>query len=156
MMPQTCYAPRYGCYPGTERYTHRYPAFHGNYYRSAYNYRNYFDYPWHAELHEPTSLFSYETERQDEALAPVVTPAESSPVPTVKRAAPTFPPQPTPTAQKNLRANVIPAEFSGERETLAPIVEAAIAPPKTPARAISVPIAEADEVAIKSLRTLRR
>jgi len=38
---------------------HRYPAFHGTYYRAAYNYRNYFDYPWHAALHEPTSMFSY-------------------------------------------------------------------------------------------------
>jgi hypothetical protein len=61
-MPQTCYAPRYGCYPGNERYTNRYPAFHGTHSRKAYNYRNYFDYPWHAEPHEPTSLFSYETE----------------------------------------------------------------------------------------------
>ena len=57
-MPQTCYAPRYGCYPGNGRDTHRYPAFHGWFYRRPYNYRNVFDYPWHAELHEPTSLFS--------------------------------------------------------------------------------------------------
>jgi hypothetical protein len=58
-MPQTCYAPRYGCYPGNGRCTHRYPAFHGQYYRRPYNYRNLFDYPWHAQLHEPTSMFSY-------------------------------------------------------------------------------------------------
>lgn len=58
-MPQTCYAPRFGCYPGNNRHMHRYPAFHGTYYRRPYNYRNYFDYPWHAGLHEPTSLFSY-------------------------------------------------------------------------------------------------
>jgi hypothetical protein len=57
-MPQTCYNPSFGCYPST-RHMHRYPAFHGNYYRAAYNYRNYFDYPWHAGLHEPTSHFSY-------------------------------------------------------------------------------------------------
>ena len=37
----------------------RYPAFHGTYYRRPYNYRNVFDYPWHADLHEPTSHFSY-------------------------------------------------------------------------------------------------
>ena len=61
MMPQTCYEPPYGCYPGT-RHMNRYPAFHGTYYRNSYNYRNYFDYPWHAEMHEPTSLFSYNTE----------------------------------------------------------------------------------------------
>lgn len=60
-MPQTCYSPRYGCYPGNSRYIHRYPAFHGAYYRRPYNYRNAFDYPWHAEMHEPTSLFSYNT-----------------------------------------------------------------------------------------------
>lgn len=57
-MPQSCYNPSFGCYPST-RFMHRYPAFHGNYYRQAYNYRHYFDYPWHAGLHEPTSHFSY-------------------------------------------------------------------------------------------------
>ena len=55
-MPQSCYNPTLGCYAGS-RMMHRYPAFHGTYYRRAYNYRNYFDYPWHAGLHEPTSLF---------------------------------------------------------------------------------------------------
>ena len=57
--PQTCYAPRYGCYYSNNRHMNRYPAFHGVYYRRPYNYRNLFDYPWHARLHEPTSLFSY-------------------------------------------------------------------------------------------------
>ena len=58
-MPQTCYSPRYGCYYGNNRHMHRYPAFHGTFYRRPYNYRNVFDYPWHAEMHEPTSMFSY-------------------------------------------------------------------------------------------------
>lgn len=57
-MPQTCYDPAFGCYPGT-RHMHRYPAFHGTYYRRPYNYRHVFDYPWHADLHEPTSFYSY-------------------------------------------------------------------------------------------------
>ena len=57
-MPQSCYNPSFGCYANT-RYMHRYPAFHGYYYREAYNYRHYFDYPWHAGLPEPTSHFSY-------------------------------------------------------------------------------------------------
>ena len=57
-MPQTCYDPPYGCYHGS-RWNNRYPAFHGSYYRKAYNYRNYFDYPWYAELHEPTSPWSH-------------------------------------------------------------------------------------------------
>jgi hypothetical protein len=52
-MPQTCYSPRFGCYPGNTRDIHRYPAFHGYYYRKPYNYRHYFEYPWHAEPHEP-------------------------------------------------------------------------------------------------------
>lgn len=60
-MPQTCYDPRYGCYQGSGRFMNRYPAFHGTFYRRPYNYRNVFDYPWHAEPHEPTSLFSYNT-----------------------------------------------------------------------------------------------
>ncbi|MEX2174320.1 MAG: hypothetical protein WD872_08160 [Pirellulaceae bacterium] len=57
-MPQSGYNPSDGCYAGT-RFMHRYPAFHGTYYRNAYNYRTYFDYPWHAGLQEPTSHFSY-------------------------------------------------------------------------------------------------
>jgi len=52
-MPQTCYAPQFGCYPGNNRHMHRYPAFHGSYYRQPYNYRHLFDYPWHAAPHEP-------------------------------------------------------------------------------------------------------
>jgi hypothetical protein len=59
-MPQSCYNPSFGCYPST-RFMNRYPAFHNYYYRSAYNYRHYSDYPWHAGLHEPTSMFSYHT-----------------------------------------------------------------------------------------------
>jgi hypothetical protein len=66
-MPQTCYAPRYGCYPGNNRHMNRYPAFHGTYYRRPYNYRTTYDYPWHAELHEPTSLFSYNVEAEGDA-----------------------------------------------------------------------------------------
>ncbi|MFT5524047.1 MAG: hypothetical protein ACI9HK_001997 [Pirellulaceae bacterium] len=70
-MPQTCYAPRYGCYHSNNRFMNRYPAFHGTYYRNPYNYRNYFDYPWHAEMHEPTSWFSHTVppeQRQQEVL----------------------------------------------------------------------------------------
>lgn len=86
-MPQTCYDPPYGCYPGT-RSMHRYPAFHGTYYRRPYNYRNVFDYPWHADLHEPTSHFSYNVsgetgngQAQPEAPVPVPTPAAAAPIP---------------------------------------------------------------------------
>ena len=68
-MPQTCYSPRYGCYPGNGRCIHRYPAFHGVYYRRPYNYRNLFDYPWHAQLHEPTSMFSYHVPAPEEVQA---------------------------------------------------------------------------------------
>jgi hypothetical protein len=76
-MPQTCYMPSFGCYAST-RFMHRYPAFHGTYYRKAYNYRNYFDYPWHAGLHEPTSHFSYHVPAETAADAvPTPTPATS-------------------------------------------------------------------------------
>lgn len=78
--PQTCYDPRFGCYHGNGRHMHRYPAFHGTYYRQAYNYRNYFDYPWHAGLHEPTSLFSYNV-------------GEDQPEPPAAMTAPPTPPQ---------------------------------------------------------------
>jgi hypothetical protein len=91
-MPQTCYAPRFGCYSGNDRFTHRYPAFHGTYYRRPYNYRNEFDYPWHAGLHEPTSLFSYNVE--EEVL---------SDEPTDGEAAPAMPPRPTPAGDASLK-----------------------------------------------------
>ncbi|MDO4550393.1 MAG: hypothetical protein Q4C96_03980 [Planctomycetia bacterium] len=52
-MPQTNYTPRYGCYPGNARTIHRYPAFHGYYYRAPYNYRLYSEFPWHADMAEP-------------------------------------------------------------------------------------------------------
>jgi len=52
-MPQTCYSPTYGCYPGNGRDIQRYPAFHGTYYRRAYNYRQLYEWPWQAEPHEP-------------------------------------------------------------------------------------------------------
>jgi hypothetical protein len=77
-MPQTCYNPSYGCYAST-RHMHRYPAFHGTYYRKAYTYRNYFDYPWHAGLHEPTSHFSYHVSGE--------TPAETVPTPSAEGSA---------------------------------------------------------------------
>ena len=65
-MPQTCYSPRYGCYPGNQRDIHRYPAFHGTYYRRPYIYRNVFDFPWHAEPHEPASYFGHDVSGQKE------------------------------------------------------------------------------------------
>ncbi|MGD9649134.1 MAG: hypothetical protein AB7U73_25710 [Pirellulales bacterium] len=83
-MPQTCYNPRFGCYSGNNRFMHRYPAFHGYYYRNPYNYRNLFDYPWHAELHEPTSLFSYNFEEDSAADASTPTDADASGSPTAR------------------------------------------------------------------------
>ena len=65
-MPQTCYAPHFGCYPGSARTIHRYPAFHGYYYREPYNYRHVFDYPWHAAPHEPVGYFTYQAEQTGE------------------------------------------------------------------------------------------
>lgn len=72
--PQTCYSPRFGCYHSNERHMNRYPAFHGTFYRQAYNYRNYFDYPWHAQPHEPTSLFSYNVGEDQPESAPAAAP----------------------------------------------------------------------------------
>ena len=77
-MPQSCYSPSFGCYPST-RFMHRYPAFHNTYYRSAYNYRQYSDYPWHAGLHEPTSMFSYHVPGESGAQPlPVPTPSAAN------------------------------------------------------------------------------
>lgn len=39
---------------------HRYPAFHGNYYRQPYNYRRLFDFPWHVTPQEPVGFFTYQ------------------------------------------------------------------------------------------------
>ena len=64
-MPQSCYLQHYGCYPGSSRGMHRYPAFHGSFYRRPYNYRNVFDYPWQADLHEPIPLVPYDVNNQE-------------------------------------------------------------------------------------------
>ncbi len=84
-MPQSCYNPSFGCYAST-RFMHRYPAFHGYYYRNAYNYRHYFDYPWHAGLHEPTSHFSYNVPGR--AAGESVAPPTPVPMPEAARATP--------------------------------------------------------------------
>lgn len=93
-MPQTCYAPRFGCYPGNDRHMHRYPAFHGYYYRQPYNYRHAFDYPWHAQPHEPVGYFTYQKDPSvDESLTPV--PAEGTPPAAVEpKSVPSPPPTP--------------------------------------------------------------
>jgi len=80
-MPQTCYGSRFGCYPGNNgRDIHRQPAFHGYYYREPYNYRHYFDYPWHAEPHEPIGYFSHQGDPQG-GLTPTPDPGRSAPMP---------------------------------------------------------------------------
>lgn len=112
-MPQTCYAPRYGCYHGSERFMNRYPAFHGTYYRRPYNYRNYFDYPWHAEMHEPTSLFSFNVANEERD--------DAERVPPMARRAPqaAAPSRPVPVPQNTKRPIADPAPKSAA----APIVQ---------------------------------
>lgn len=73
-MPQTCYQPRFGCYPGNPRTIHRYPAFHGYYYRAPYNYRHYFEYPWHAQPHEPQAFSSGGAAVVEESITPLPDP----------------------------------------------------------------------------------
>jgi hypothetical protein len=96
-MPQTCYTPRYGCYPGNGRDIHRYPAFHGNYYRKPYNYRNLFEWPWLAEPHEPARFCvtpcAAEMAMPSAGLSPVPFP-EELPVPRVSES-----PLPSPPAK---------------------------------------------------------
>jgi hypothetical protein len=77
-MPQSCYNPSFGCYPST-RFMHRYPAFHNYSTREAYNYRHYFDYPWHAAPHEPMPMFSGSVSGGPES---IVVPLASERVPT--------------------------------------------------------------------------
>lgn len=104
-MPQTCYDPAYGCYPGT-RFMNRYPAFHGAYYRRPYNYRNVFDYPWHADLHEPTSFYSYQLSGDTGGGQPM----RAEPIP--------LPPMPAPTS-----SSVLPLHQQMEQATAsAPVV----------------------------------
>jgi hypothetical protein len=97
-MPQSCYNPSFGCYPST-RHMHRYPAFHNYYSRKAYNYRHYFEYPWHAGLHEPTSMFSYNV--PGEAPAEIVQPPVPAAEPAVRR------PTPSPVRQAEHLAPVV-------------------------------------------------
>ena len=67
-MPQTCYSPRFGCYAGSSRSIHRYPAFHGYNYRNPYNYRHYYEYPWHASPHAPQAFFTYRPQIEGEEI----------------------------------------------------------------------------------------
>ncbi len=85
-MPQTCYAPRYGCYPGNNRFMHRYPAFHGYYYRQPYNYRHLFDYPWHAAPHQPVDYFTYENQVIEGEAVPESQQGSPTPAPSAGRA----------------------------------------------------------------------
>lgn len=91
-MPQTCYEPRFGCYSGNSRYMNRYPAFHGYYYRQPYNYRQYFDYPWHAQPYEPMGYFTYQKSAPaDPQSAPPVEMESPMPVPAAPSAVPAPP-----------------------------------------------------------------
>lgn len=107
-MPQSCYDPRYGCYGSDNRFVQRHPAFHGTYYRRPYNYRHLFEYPWHAALHEPTSMWSYSVEAEE------IVPTTIQPLPPLGRRPATMPPTnptprlapaPAPNAQAPARAN---------------------------------------------------
>lgn len=60
------------CYPGNVWSHQRYPAFHGSYYHSPYNWRSAFNYPWHAEPHQPASLYPYQPEIAVEEITPPV------------------------------------------------------------------------------------
>lgn len=102
-MPQTCYAPRYGCYPGNNRHMHRYPAFHGYYYRKPYNYRHLFEYPWHAAPHQPSAYFTYESDVVP-AGATDAMPLDSQGQPTP---APKAPAKPVPEKQARLHRHTI-------------------------------------------------
>jgi hypothetical protein len=77
-MPQTCYDPRFGCYPGNARTINRYPAFHGAYYRKPYNWRQYMEYPWHAAPHDPQRFFSMSPVPEVEGLPVVVQQPDSA------------------------------------------------------------------------------
>ena len=104
-MPQSCYNPSFGCYAST-RFMHRYPAFHGYYTRNAYNYRHYFDYPWHAGLHEPTSHFSYNVPGApagENIAPPMPTPAADVPRPIRSAQGIDTSGEPTPAKPRNLR-----------------------------------------------------
>ena len=48
-IPQTCYTPRFGCYPA--------PC--GYYHRRTYNYRHQFDYPGHASPYAPRGFSTF-------------------------------------------------------------------------------------------------
>jgi hypothetical protein len=144
---------------------HRYPAFHNTYYKQAYNYRNYFDYPWHAELHEPSSQFAYETVNSDVPVgdvAPIVEPAEKAP-------APRMPPQPpADAAAKRSVPKLAPVVKSNQvsrsaPQALAPVVRASsesqLAPILNAADVTDSeeePSEETPAVSSKTMRMLRR
>ena len=115
-MPQTCYNPTFGCYAGAGRTMHRYPAFHGYYYRSPYNYRHDFEYPWHALPHHPEDFYIYRQEREDyrqDKRGPEIVPTpQAEPWPLSPAL---MPASPEPMAQRSqLRQNVYAPAVSGQ------------------------------------------
>jgi hypothetical protein len=104
-MPQTCYNPRFGCYAGAGRTMHRYPAFHGYYYRSPYNYRHYYEYPWHASPHDPQAFLTYGSEIEVQEIIVPTPPSEIGPAAPVPMPAPPKPA--TQSSQSRRRAHVL-------------------------------------------------
>jgi hypothetical protein len=84
---------------------HRYPAFHGYYYRAPYNYRHVFEYPWHAAPHEPQDFFTGGVHQGHE----VIWETQGSPskageqdFPSPPQATQPYPPRPLPDDQAGL------------------------------------------------------
>jgi len=94
-MPQTCYSPSYGCYPGNGRDIQRYPPFYGTYYRRAYNYRQLQEWPWMAEPHEPVGFTA-------PCLAGPVAPSVPYPTPFVEEPMPSPETIPRPPVRESL------------------------------------------------------
>ena len=83
---------------------HRYPAFHGYYYRKPYNYRHYYEYPWHASPHAPQAFFTYGEGMEGQEMLMPTPGIEMAPT---KPAKMSVPPKPSPRASQ-ARGNTYP------------------------------------------------
>ena len=108
----TC-QPLHGRYAGRFRFLHGYPPFHGTYYRRPYNYRNLYDYPWHAPYYEPPPMFSPQVPPPEEIEAVEdtdVLPSPPAPLPEAQHRG--LPRQDRLAVTPPLRLQPIPVDFS--------------------------------------------
>jgi len=139
-MPQTAYDPNYGCYPGNARTIHRYPAFHGYYYDRPYNYRQYSEYPWNAEIVEPRPY----PDRAKQYGSEVIMESVTMPSASIMEPAPTPAPEVAPVTKSVPTTKAIPTK------KVLPTTQAIPAPVEENESKEAVPVTEKNDTILEN------